>query len=158
PGAAHSPGGRVLGSPTGCRTPAILRGILGSLLDVPVNPLAVARDTQQVHLALLVLAEGQERPTPILDRAVLHHPTLVVVVAQRPQLGRPKLRVQVVPLQLAQPAAAVDVTADYALADVVVILPDRLDELLARSLAAGAERVLPFAAVPAVVAAALDQV
>src|SRR5439155_16318283 len=57
-----------------------------------------------------------------------------------------------------QPRPAVDVAADDAHAQAVVVLPDRFDQVLARPDALGAERVQPLAQLPAVVAALDDQV
>src|SRR5207248_1109250 len=66
--------------------------------------------------------------------------------------------VDVVPGQLRHLPAAVDRAAGDRLADAVVVLPDRLDELRLRAGPLRAEGVQPLAAVPAVVATLLDQV
>src|SRR4051812_2490058 len=53
-------------------------------LHEPVDAAAVRRDDQEVQLALLVLAETQDRLLRILDGPVRHHPLRLLVVLQRP--------------------------------------------------------------------------
>src|SRR5947209_3292873 len=55
-------------------------------------------------------------------------------------------------------SAAVDVAADDAFAHVVVVFPDRFDHVVAPAGAPRPEGVRSLAAVPAVIAAALDQI
>ena len=87
---------------------------------------------QEIDLARLVLAERHDRQVAVADRPVGDDPPFLLVVAQRPDLAGDVVGVEVVALQLRQPLAAVDVAAGDRLADVVVVLPDRVDQVLAR--------------------------
>ena len=101
-------------------------------LHEPINPLAVERAAQQVNLAFFVFAEGEHRFAAVLDRPIGDDAALRLVVTQGPELGGDVIAVDVVALQFAQAVAAVDVAADDALAYVVVVFPDRFEEVLAR--------------------------
>src|SRR5262249_22637124 len=79
-------------------------------------------------------------------------------VLERRDLGRDIVAVEIVAVELRQAFAAIDVAAGVGLADVVVVLPDRLGHLVVGIDAVDAEGMQTFADAPAVVAAFFDDV
>ena len=72
----------------------------------------------------------------VADRPVGDDALLGLVVLQGPDAAGDVVGVEVVAVQLGQPLAAVDGAAGDRLADVVVVFPDRLDQVRARADAA----------------------
>src|SRR5262249_15810739 len=83
---------------------------------------------------------------------------LGLVVPESPDAAAHVVAVEVVAFELGQALAAVDKAARDGLADVVMVFPDGLDEILPRPHAVGPEGVEAFPDVPAVVAALDHQV
>src|SRR5947207_1041999 len=108
-----------------------LRTPHSALLSEPVNPLPRRRRRQHVDFSLFVLAEGERRQAAVLDRAVRRDSAFVLVVLQGPDLCADVVAVQVHAVELRQARAAVDGAADDRLTDVVVVFPDRVNELVA---------------------------
>src|SRR5207248_2279429 len=108
-------------------------------LGKPVNPLAVAGGGEHVHLALLVLAEGIDGLRRVLERAVGDDAAERLIVLQRPHPARHIVAVDVPAVEFGDAAAAVDRAAGDRLAHVVVVFPDRVDEVFPRAEAGGAE-------------------
>src|SRR5882672_6739805 len=122
-------------------------------LDKTINALPRGRIGHEIDFSLLILSEGENRQAAIAARPVGDNAFLLRIVAERPELIRDVVAVHVRPLQVVQALAAVDESARDRLADVVVILPDGVDHVLARAGALASERMQALAAVPAVVAA-----
>src|SRR5262245_43422434 len=95
----------------------------------------------EVDFARLILAEGHDRQAAVADRLVGDHPLRGRVIAQGPGAAGNVVSVDVRPLQLREALAAIDVAAGDRLANVVVVFPDRVDQILARPTAVSAERV-----------------
>src|SRR5262249_48380759 len=97
--------------------------------------------------------EGIDGEALVGDRAVGDDALLGIVIAQGPDAASDIVAIDVRALQVRQARAAIDQASGQRLADVVVVFPDRVDQVLARAHTFDAERVQPLAQVPAVVAA-----
>src|SRR5262249_7050157 len=108
--------------------------------------------------AVLVLAERDDGESRALDRAVGDDAPLPLVVPQGPEAARDVVGVEVRPVELRQRLAAVDEAAGDRLADVVVVFPDRLDQVAPDVDPLRAEGVQRLAQVPAVIAPGAEDV
>src|SRR5262245_42601706 len=124
----------------------------------PVNSPSRSRVGHQIRLASLVFAERHDRQRLVADRTPFRDAFFPFAVHQRPDLAGHIVSAQVVAIELGQQFAAIDGAAGNRFADVVMVFPDRLDQIGARADAGGAERVQALAQPPAVVAAFLDEV
>src|SRR5262245_22250315 len=127
-------------------------------LRKPVNALSCRSRLKEVDLALVILAEGKNRQAAVLDRAIGDDAGLRLIILQGPDLRAHVIGVEVHAVKLREARSTIDGPAGDRLANIMVILPDRLDELLPRPGALRPERVQALAAIPAVVAALLDDV
>ena len=80
------------------------------------------------------------------------------IVAKPTNHSRHVIAVKIVALQCGNPHAAINAASRNALSLIVVIFPDRVDRELAGGVAVGSKGMLPFAPIPAVIAAPFDDV
>src|SRR5437764_13895409 len=118
----------------------------------PVDSLARDRKGHVVDLSLFVFPERHDRHAARGNRLVGDDPFLGLGITQRPNLARDVVAVDIGPVQFRQARAAIDQAARDRFADVVMILPDRLNQVRARPSALAAEGVHALAPVPAIVA------
>ena len=101
------------------------------------------RDGEEVDFALLVFAEGEHREVVVGDGAIGDDALGLGVVLEGPESAGDVVGVEVVALQFRKSFAAIDEAAGDRLADVVVVFPDRLDEVVSRADAVGPKGCRP---------------
>src|SRR5208337_4047053 len=125
----------------------------------PIDSLAGDGGGQEVDLSLFVLAERQDGQAARQDGAVLDDAAQCLIITQGPEASSHVIGVEIGSIQLRQARAAIDVAPDDRLARVVmVVFPDRVDQLGPGADALDSEGMQRLTEVPAVVASLGDDV
>ena len=110
----------------------------------------IAVETGEEHFVRRILSERRDFPLRTDDFQVVGH--LLAVVAQRPNVSRVVVGIEIRAVQFGQFLAAIDDAADDALADAAAVIDDRIDEFFIAFGQIGAEIVKAFLQIPAVIA------